>query len=292
VPVSIISDRDPRFTSRFWQSLQATMGTKLKFSTAFHPQTDGQSERTIQTLEDMLRVCVLDFKGSWSQYIPLIEFAYNNSYQASIKMAPYEALYGRRCRSPLYWDEVGERQLTGPELIQETAEKITLIRQRLTEAQNRQKSYADHRRRDLEFTNGDKVFLKVAPMKGVTRFGKRGKLNPRYIGPYEILDRVGPLAYRLALPPHLSGVHNVFHVSTLRKYVADPSHVLEAETIPLRENLSYEEIPMKIIDKKENELRRRRISMVKVMWSNHQSPEEASWELEETMHDNYPHLFA
>jgi hypothetical protein len=243
-------------------------------------------------LEDMLRACVLDFKGSWSQYIPLIEFAYNNSYQASIKIAPYEALYERRFRSPLYWDEVGERQLTGPELIQETAEKITLIRQRLTDAQNRQKSYADHRRRDLEFTNGDKVFLKVAPMKGVTRFGKRGKLNPRYIGPYEILDRVGPLAYRLALPPHLSGVHNVFHVSTLRKYVADPSHVLEAETIPLRENLSYEEIPMKIIDKKENELRRRRISMVKVMWSNHQSPEEASWELEETMHDKYPHLFA
>jgi hypothetical protein len=114
VPVSIISDRDPRFTSRFWQSLQAAMRTKLNFSTAFHPQTDGQSERTIQTLEDMLRACVLDFKGSWSQYIPLIEFAYNNSYQASIKMAPYEALYGRRCRSPLYWDEVGERQLTGP----------------------------------------------------------------------------------------------------------------------------------------------------------------------------------
>jgi hypothetical protein len=182
--------------------------------------------------------------------------------------------------------------LTGPELIQETAEKVTLIRQRLTEAQNRQKSYADHRRRDLEFANGDKVFLKVAPMKGVTRFGKRGKLNPRYIRPYEILDRVGPLAYRLALPPCLSGVHNVFHVSALRKYVADPSHVLEAETIPLRENLSYEEGPMKIIDKKENELRRRRIPMVKVMWSNHQSPEEASWELEETMRDKYSYLFA
>jgi len=129
-------------------------------------------------------------------------------------------------------------------------------------------------------------------MKGVTRFGKRGKLNPRYIGPYEILDRVGPLAYRLALPPYLSGVHNVFHVSALRKYVADPSHVLEAETIPIRENLSYEEVPMKIIDKKENELRRRRIPMVKVLWSNHQSPEEASWELEETMRDKYPHLFA
>jgi hypothetical protein len=129
-------------------------------------------------------------------------------------------------------------------------------------------------------------------MKGVTRFGRRGKLNPRYIGPYKILDQVGPLAYRLALPPHLSGVQNVFHVSALRKYVADPSHVLEAEMIPLRENLSYEEVPMRIIEKKENELRRRRIPMVKVMWSNHQLPEEASWEQEETMRDKYPYLFA
>jgi len=129
-------------------------------------------------------------------------------------------------------------------------------------------------------------------MKGVTRLEKRGKLNPRYIGPYEILERVGSLAYRLALPPHLSRVHNIFHVSALRKYVADPSHVLEVETIPLRENLSYNEVPVRIIDRKENELRRRRIPMVKVMWSNHLSPEEASWELEETMCDKYPHLFA
>jgi hypothetical protein len=154
------------------------MGTKLNFSTAFHPQTNGQSERTIQTLEDMMRVCALDFKGSWIQYVPLIEFAYNNSYQASIKIAPYKALYGRKFRPPLYWDEVGERQLTGPELIQETSEKITLIRQRLTVAQNRQKGYANHRRMDLEFAKGDKVFLKVAPKNGVTHFGKRGKLNP------------------------------------------------------------------------------------------------------------------
>jgi hypothetical protein len=177
IPVSIVSDRDPRFTSRFWRSLQEALGTKLTFSTAFHPQTDGQTERTIQTLEDMLRLCVLDFKGSWIQYIPLIEFAYNNSYHASIKMAPYEALYGRRCRSPLYWDEVGERKLLGPEIIQDTCEKITVIKQRLAAAQSRHKSYADVRRRELEFEVGTKVFLKVAPMKGVMRFGRRGKLN-------------------------------------------------------------------------------------------------------------------
>ena len=131
VPVSIVSDRDPRFTSRFWKSFQECLGTKLNMSTAYHPQTDGQSERTIQTLEDMLRVCVVDFKGNWDDYLPLIEFSYNNSFHASIGMPPFEALYGRKCRSPLYWDEVGERKILGPELVQQTKEKIELIRQRL-----------------------------------------------------------------------------------------------------------------------------------------------------------------
>jgi hypothetical protein len=143
VPVSIVSDRDPRFTSRFWGSLQKALGTKLNFSTTFHPQTDGQSERTIQILEDMLRACVLDFKGSWIDHLTLVEFAYNNSYQASIEMAPYEALYGRRCRSPICWDEVGERKILGPEIVLKTCEKIELIRERLRVAQSRQKSYAD-----------------------------------------------------------------------------------------------------------------------------------------------------
>ena len=149
VPVSIISDRDPRFTSKFWGSLQKSLGTQLKFSTAFHPQTDGQSERTIQTLEDLLRACALDFGGSWDMHLHLIEFSYNNSYHSSIQMAPFEALYGRKCRSPVYWDEVGERKLLGPQLIQKDADNIRIIRQRLLTAQSRQKSYADRRRRDL-----------------------------------------------------------------------------------------------------------------------------------------------
>jgi hypothetical protein len=290
IPVSIVSDRDPRFTSRFWRSLQEALGTKLTFSTAFHPQTDGQTERTIQTLEDMLRLCVLDFKGSWIQYIPLIEFAYNNSYHASIKMAPYEALYGRRCRSPLYWDEVGERKLLGPEIIQDTCEKITVIKQRLVAAQSRQKSYADLRRRELEFEVGTKVFLKVAPMKGVMRFGRRGKLSPRYVGPFEILEKIGAVAYRLALPPNLSGIHNVFHISMLRKYVPDPTHVLESEPLQIQSNMTYEETPTRILDRKEQVLRNKTISLVKVLWSNH-SVEEASWELEESMREKYPYLF-
>jgi hypothetical protein len=151
VPASIVSDRDARFTSKFWQRLQDAMGTKLSFSSAYHPQTDGQSERTIQTLEDMLRLCVLDFKGNWIQYLPLVEFAYNNSYQATISMAPFEALYGRKCRSPLYWDAVGDKHVLGPEMIQDTKDKVAIIRKRMLTAQSRQKSYADKRRRELEF---------------------------------------------------------------------------------------------------------------------------------------------
>ncbi|KAL1549147.1 hypothetical protein AAHA92_17282 [Salvia divinorum] len=193
VPVTITSDRDTRFTSRFWISLQRELGTQLNFSTAFHPQTDGQSERTIQTLEDMLRAVVLDRGENWEVVLLLIEFAYNNSFQAKINMAPYEALYGRKCRSPLYWDEVGERRILGPDSVEEMIEIVRRIRQRIKEAQDRQKSYADVRRTDLQFNVGDKVFLKVSPSKGITRFGVKGKVKPRYVGPYEILENVGPV---------------------------------------------------------------------------------------------------
>ena len=256
-PVSIVSDRDPRFTSKFWPSLQQALGTTLKFSTAFHPQTDGQSERTIQTLEDMLRACVIDFKGSWGDYLALIEFAYNNSYQGSIDMAPFEALYGRKCRTPICWTEVGEKQLLGPELVQITTEKIKVVQENLKVAQSRQKSYADNRRRELEFQVGDRVFLKVSPWKGVLRFGRKGKLAPRYIGPYLIVERVGAAAYRLELPEEMARLHNVFHVSMLRKYVVDPSHVLEREPVELADDFSYEEEPVQILDRREQTLDRK-----------------------------------
>ena len=147
-------------------------------------------------LEDMLRACVLDHKGSWEEHLPLVEFAHKNCYQASIQMAPYEALYGRPYRSPIFWIEVGESFITGPDLIRDTTEEVSLIRQRLLMAQSWQKSYADVRRRPLEFEVGDYVFLKVMPKRGVVRFGKRGKLSPRFIGPFEILERVGTVAYR------------------------------------------------------------------------------------------------
>ena len=198
----------------------------MHFSIAFHPQTDGQFERTIQTLKDMLRACVIEFKGSWDTHLALMEFSYNNSYQSSIDMAPFEPLYGRKCRTPICWDEVGERRLIRPELVHITLDKIQIVQERLKIDRDIQKSYADKRRRDLQFKVGGRVFLKVSPWKGVLRFGRRGKLKPKYIGPYEIIARVGPLAYRVYLPPELSKVHNVFHVSMLRKYILDPSHVL------------------------------------------------------------------
>ncbi|GKE89733.1 putative reverse transcriptase domain-containing protein [Tanacetum coccineum] len=200
VPISIIYDHNSRCTSRFWQSMQEALGTRLDMSTAYHPQIDGQSERTIQTLKDMLRSCVLDFRGSWDVHLPLVEFSYNNSYHSSLRCAPFEALYGRKCRSPIMWAKVGEGHFIGPELGQETTENISQIKDRLKVARDCQKSYADKRRKPLEFSVGEYVLLKVSPWKGVVRFVKKRKLAPRFVGPFEITKRIGPVAYRLRLP--------------------------------------------------------------------------------------------
>ena len=170
IPTSIVSDHDPLFTSGFWKGLHKAFGTRLNFSTAHHPQSDGQTERVNQVLEDLLRSCILDIGGSWEDYLPLVEFSYNNSFQSTIGMAPFEALYGRPCRSPSCWLETGEKLVLGPDFIRDATEKIDLIRHRMKEAQNRQKSYADNRRRNLEFSVGDSVFIRVSPMKGVVRF--------------------------------------------------------------------------------------------------------------------------
>ncbi|GJZ72625.1 putative reverse transcriptase domain-containing protein [Tanacetum coccineum] len=244
VPTSIISDRDSLFTSRFWKSLQEAMGTQLHMSTTYHPETDGQSERTIQTLEDMLRACVIDFGSSWDRHLPLVEFSYNNSYHASIKAAPFEALYGRKCRSPVCWSEVGDSQLTGPEMIRETTEKIVQIKNRLLTARSRRKSYAGVRHKSMEFQVGDMIMLKVSPWKGVIRFGKYGKLSPRYIGPFKIIERIGPVAYKLELPDKLRGIHNTFHVSNLKKCLADENLVIPLEKIQLDDKLHFIEEPV------------------------------------------------
>ena len=266
------------------------MGTKLSFNTAFHPQTDGQSKRVIQVLKYLLRACTLDLKGNWDDYLLLVEFSYNNSFQASIGMTHFEGLYGRKCRSPFCWDDVGERKLLGPELMQLTVEKIALIKEILKATQSRQKSYVDNRRRDLEFEVGDHVFLIVSPMKSVMRFGRNGKLGPRFVGPFKILEIVGTLAYKVVLPPSLSKIHNVFHISNLRKYVFDPSHIVELESIQISEDLTYEEVPIQIVDVMDKVLHHAVVKLVKIQWSNH-SIQEATWELEEEMREKHPHLF-
>ncbi|GKE23117.1 putative reverse transcriptase domain-containing protein [Tanacetum coccineum] len=259
IPVSIICDRDPRFASHFWRSLQKALGTSLDMSTAYHPETDGQSERTIQTLEDMLCACVIDFGNGWIKNLPLVEFSYNNNYHASIKAAPFEALYGRKCRSPVCWAEVDEAQLIGPDLIQETTEKIVQIKQKIQAARDRQKSYADLKRKPMEFQVGDRVMLKVSPWKGVIRFGKRGKLNPRYVGPFKKCYSDEPLAVPL----------EGLHIDNKLQFVEEPVEIMEWEI---------------------KRLKRSRIPLVKVRWNSRRGPE-FTWEREDSFKKKYPHLF-
>jgi len=197
----------------------------------------------------MLRAFAVEYAGAWDHNLPLIKFAYNNRYHTSIGMAAFEALYDRRCRTPIRWNEVGESEPSKVELIDQTIKIIKTIRKRLQVAQSRQKSYADIRRWPLEFEVGDHVFLKVSPLKGSIRFGQKGKLSQRFIGPFEIIQRVGSVVYRLALTPLLQGIHDVFHVSNLRKYVSDPDHVIRYEPLQVKENLTYVEEPIRILEK-------------------------------------------
>ena len=223
----------------------------------------------IKVLEDMLQGCVLDFSGNCDRYIPLMEFTYNNSYQSSIGMTPYEALYGQRCRNPMCWTEMNEHKIIGPELVKDTKEKVQFIQQRLKAACDRQRSYANLKRKYIEYEVGDKVFLKVSMWKKILRFGRKGKLSPRFIGPYEILERVGPVAYRLALPLELAKLHDVFHVSMLRRYRSDPSHILSVQDIQVQEDFTFDEEPKAILDREIRQLRNKQVPLVKVLWQHH-----------------------
>jgi hypothetical protein len=290
VPKKIVFDRGSQFTSRYWKKLHESLDTRLNFSSAYHPQTDGQTERTNQVLEDMLRACALKHGGSWDKSLSYAEFSYNNSYQASLKMSPFEALYGRKCRTPLYWYQTGERQLFGPEIIQEAEEQVQQIRENLRTAQSWQKSYADTRRRLLEFKEGDYVYLRVSPLRGMRRFKVKGKLSPRFIGPFLILKRVGEVAYQLELLDHLSDVHGLFHVSQLKKCLRVPEEQLPMEDLSVQDDLTYAEYPIKILDTLTRVTRNKVIKMCKVQWS-HLGKDEATWEREEELHIDFPHLF-
>ncbi|GJW63851.1 putative reverse transcriptase domain-containing protein [Tanacetum coccineum] len=249
-----------------------------------------KASMTIQTLEDMLRACVVDFGNGWVKHLPLVEFSYNNSYHASIKAAPFEALYGRKCRSPVCWAEVGQVQLTGPEIVQETTEKVIQIKQRMQAARDRQKSYADLKRKPMEFQVGDRVMLKVSPWKGVVRFGKRGKLNPRYVGPFKVLEKVGSVAYKLELPQELSRVHNTFHVSNLKKCYSDEPLAVPLEGLHIDDKLQFVEEPVEIMEREIKRLKRSRIPLIKVRWNSRRGPE-FTWEREDSFKKKYPHLF-
>ena len=206
-------------------------------------------------------------------------------------MAPFEALYGKPCLSPACWMEADERVLLEPEHVKETSAKIELVRQRMRAAQERQKAYADKGRRPVEFEMGNYVFLKVSPMRKILRFGKAGKLSPRYIGPYEIIQRVGTLAYKLKLPEELSNIHDVFHVSQLRRWVYDKETILESPTqVEVQENLVYKKEPVGIVAREEKKLRNKIIKLVKIQWSLDEN--DCTWEAEDRMKDKYPNLFS
>ncbi|GJY80956.1 putative reverse transcriptase domain-containing protein [Tanacetum coccineum] len=212
----------------------------------------------------MLRAYVIDFGNCWVRHLPLVEFSYNNSYHTSINVAPFEALYGPKCRSPVCWAEVGQVQLTSPEMVQETAEKVIQIKQRMQAARDQQKSYADLKRKPMEFQVGVRVMLKVSPWKGAVRFDKRGKLNPRYVGPFNVLEKVRFVAYKLEFPQELSKVHNTFHVSNLKKCYSDEPLAVPLEGLPVDDKLRLVEEPVEIMDREIKRLKQIRIPIVKV----------------------------
>nr|GEV77369.1 putative reverse transcriptase domain-containing protein [Tanacetum cinerariifolium] len=250
IHVLIICDRDPRFASNFWRSLQKALGTSLD----------------------------------------MIEFSYNNSYHASIKAAPFEALYDQKCHLRVCWAKVREVQLLGPEIVQETTEKIIQIKQRIQATCDRQKSYIDLKRKPMEFQVGDRVVLRVSPWKGVIRFGKQGKLNTRYVGPFKVLENVGSIAYKLELPQELSRVHNTFHVSNLKKCYADEPLAVPLDGLHFNDKLYFVEEPIEFIDREVKRLKQSHIPIVKVRWNYRRGPE-FTWECEDQFRKKYPHHF-
>eukprot|EP00253_Pinus_taeda_P011799 PITA_11799 len=269
--------------------IPTALGTQLNLSIAYHPETDGQSERVNQVLEDMLRMYVMDQQSHWEKYLPLVEFAYNNNYHSSIGMPPFEALYGQPCRTPLSWDRLEDRVIIGPELIHEMEAQVRQIRQRLKEAHDRQKSYADAHRTDRRYEVGDQVFICIKPNKSTIRFGKGTKLSPKFIGPFKVVERVGPVAYRLALPPHLHKIHNIFHVSVLRHYIADLSHNLLWKELQVSDEGVITVEPLRILERRVRQLRNRLVDQVKVQWDKY-SPGSATWENTEDICQRYPNL--
>eukprot|EP00253_Pinus_taeda_P017798 PITA_17798 len=289
LPKVIILDRDVKFTSAFWRTLFAELGTQLNFSTTYHPQTDGQTERVNQVVEDMLRACVMMRPTQWEEYLHLVEFVYNNGYHSSTQLSPFEVLYRRKCRTPSSWGGPEDRLRLGPDMLKEMEDMVKKVRNNLKAAQDRQKSFVDRKRRFKEFQVGDHVFVRIQTRRSALQWSGCAKLAPRYFGPFQILARVGPVAYQLALPSHIR-IHNVFHVSVLKQYVYNPKHVIQWQEIRVEPEGEVLVEPLTILDRREVQLRKRAIIQAKVQWQ-HYGPEEATWEDEELLKKAYLHLF-
>jgi hypothetical protein len=237
-------------------------------------------------LEDMLRACALQYGRSWDNSLSYAEFSYNNSYQKSLKMAPVEMLFGHRCQTPLFWNEDGEWKVFGPDIVQEAEKQVRMVRENLRVAQSRQKSYVDHRRRELILEAGDFVYLKVSPMRGLRHFKVRGKLAPRFIGPFKILEKRCEVAYQLELLPQLSDVHDVLHVSQLKKCLLVPEEQIRMEDLDAKEDLSYQEYPIKILETSKRVTWNKRVKMCKVQWSQY-TEKEATWKENKSLRQNF-----
>jgi hypothetical protein len=285
MPKVLVSDRDTKFTSNFWSAFFGGIGTNLSLSTAYHPESDGQTERVNQVMEDMLRMYCLEQPSKWYEYLPLVEFAYNNTFHSSIGMTPFSALYGQEVVSPATWfDPVGRVEIS-QKMLESMEEQTKRVRENLRVAQSRQKSYADQRRCKREFQEGDRVWLRVKPRRSNLSLGNCKKLSPRYCGPFKVLKRIGDLAYRLELPPHIR-VHNVFHVSLLKPYVPDNFLRISA-SVPIDETGTFEMVPECFLDFREKKLRGRIIREFLVKWKNYQI-EDASWITQEELRQKFP----
>jgi hypothetical protein len=269
--------------------LFAGLNTNLNFSTSYHPQTDGQTEQMNQIVEDMLRMYIRMKQTKWEEYLHLVEFAYNNGYQTSAKMIPFEVLYDKKCKTLIRWDNPVGRLMMGLEMLQEMEKMVRKVQRNLKEAHERQKSYADLKRRHQEFKVGDQMYLKFKERRSSLNLGNCSNLAPRFCGPFEILDRIGPVAYQLALFANLK-FHNVFHVSLLKKYLHDPTHIIGWNMVQVELEGEFQAKPLCILYWKETILRNIVITQVKVQ-SKHFSPKEATWELEEDLKKYYPTLF-
>ena len=290
LPRRIISDRDSKFTSNFWKAIFEATGTQLSFSTAYHPQTDGQTERVNQVIEDMLRAYCMREPARWTRYLYLIEFAYNASFQRSIGMSPFKALYGQECLTPLKWTDPLIRVQVSKEMLDEIQEQVDQIRLDIKAAQDRQKAYANSKRIDRVFEEGDMVFLRVKPKKSSLSLGKFKKLSARYCGPYVIIKKLNNQAYQLLLPPNVK-VHNVFHVNLLKKYVPDANHILDDDLPLITKDGTLDITPERILQYRTRILRNRTINEYLIKWTGYPE-EDATWEREDSLDSAYPEFLS